>query len=230
MNTTFTISDLYSRGWSHFKAHWPLAIGAIIITTAIQILLSSFGYQYNMETGAESGSAIISLISMIVTTALSVGMTDLFLSMSRGEESSINQLYKTVTFSKFFSYLFASLLFMTMFILGLILFIIPGIIVIIVFYPYYYFIIDNDDDAIKSLKRSREVTKGNRWKIFGLILTLIILNLLGTIALLIGLLVTIPLTIFIGVELYKALIGETGTKEIESEEVVVEDIQEPAVQ
>ena len=209
MNTTFTISDLYARGWSHFKAHWQLALGAIIIVCGIQLILNIFGYQYDMRTGAESGSIVVSLLALLITIGLSIGITDLFLSMSRGEESSIDQLYKSITVSKFFSYIFASLIYGFMTFLGFILFIIPGIILTLMFYPYFYFIVDQDADAIQALSDARKATKGSRLKILVLLLSLGVLNLLGMIALLVGLLVTIPLTMFIFIELYKSLIGET---------------------
>jgi len=162
-----------------------------------------------MRTGAESGSIVVSLLALLITIGLSIGITDLFLSMSRGEESSIDQLYKSITVSKFFSYIFASLIYGFMTFLGFILFIIPGIILTLMFYPYFYFIVDQDADAIQALSDARKATKGSRLKILVLLLSLGVLNLLGMIALLVGLLVTIPLTMFIFIELYKSLIGET---------------------
>lgn len=219
MKTNISISELYGRGWRTFKAKWPHALSAIIILIGIQSIFSYFGYQYDPETSVESGSILVTIVGMAVSIIFSIGVTDYFLSLSRGEDASIEQLYKAVTVKKFFSYLFAAILFGAMIVAGMILFIIPGIIVMMVFYPYYYFVVDKDVDAIESLRMARDVTKGNRWKIFFLVLTLIALNLLGLLILLVGLLVTIPLSMLIGVELYRALIGEVPTQDDESPEV-----------
>jgi uncharacterized membrane protein len=52
------------------------------------------------------------------------------------------------------------------------------------------------------------LTKGNRWKLFQLSLALLLLNILGLLALLVGLFVTIPVSFIAMVHAYRALKGE----------------------
>jgi hypothetical protein len=58
------------------------------------------------------------------------------------------------------------------------------------FYYFYFALIDRDCGAIKSLALSRDITRGNRLTLFGLMLVLIILNFGGLLACCIGVLFT----------------------------------------
>ena len=60
------------------------------------------------------------------------------------------------------------------------------------FWPYI--LIDQNKQIIESIKESYHITKGKKWKIFGIFLLLVILNVVGVV-LLIGGFVTIPMTI-----------------------------------
>ncbi len=75
----------------------------------------------------------------------------------------------------------------------------------IAFSFYQYIIIDQNKQIIESIKESYHITKGKKWKIFGVLLMLVILNVVGAFLLLIGLLITIPITILSEVFLYKKL-------------------------
>ncbi len=68
-----------------------------------------------------------------------------------------------------------------------------------------YILIDQNKQIIESIKESYHITKGKKWKIFGILLLLAILNVVGAVLLLVGLLVTIPMTILSFVFLYKKL-------------------------
>ncbi len=68
-----------------------------------------------------------------------------------------------------------------------------------------YILIDQNKQIIESMKESYHITKGKKWKIFGILLLLAILNVVGAVLLFVGLLVTIPMTILSFVFLYKKL-------------------------
>lgn len=70
---------------------------------------------------------------------------------------------------------------------------------------YSYFIIDKEYGPIEALKQSWTATKGNYWRLVLLSLATVGLNLLGALALLIGLLWTIPTTSIATASVYKKL-------------------------
>jgi hypothetical protein len=75
----------------------------------------------------------------------------------------------------------------------------------IAFSFFSYIIIDQNKQIIESIKESYHITKGKKWKIFGVLLMLGILNVVGAFLILLGLLITIPITILSMVFLYKKL-------------------------
>lgn len=71
------------------------------------------------------------------------------------------------------------------------------------------------------------MTKGHRGKLFLLILAIILFNILGMFALLIGLLVTIPMTMLIYSHAYRQLDPEVNTvREVQDEEKIEVAIEE----
>ena len=224
-----SISSLFSQGWSDFKQHWKVALGSFIILAIIQIVLSSFGYQIDPVTGEESGSRLMTLVGTLASVFLTIGITKLYIALSRDEEASIKDMFTSTNASTFVNYLVASILYGIMVFIGFLFIIIPGIILVCVFYPYYYYIIDKGAGILESFSLAKDATKGHRMTIFVTILAIALLNIVGLLALVIGLLVTLPLSMLIGVRLYRALLHEDSESRplVEEEEIIeVESIEE----
>ena len=88
---------------------------------------------------------------------------------------------------------------------GLILLVVPGIYLALRLQFYSYYIIDKNAGSIDSLKMSWKATEGNVINIFLFELLLIGINILGAIALVVGLLVTIPVSVIAVTLLYRKL-------------------------
>jgi len=73
-----------------------------------------------------------------------------------------------------------------------------------------FLVIDKGLGPVASLKESWRITKGSKWELFILIIVLAVLNLLGAIALLIGLFITIPVTALATVHAYRTLEHKAG--------------------
>ena len=99
----------------------------------------------------------------------------------------------------------ASILYGLIVLAGFVLLVIPGIYLALRLQFYSYYIIDKDAGAIDSLKMSWKVTEGNMINIFLFMLLLVALNILGAIVLLVGLLVTIPVSFVAVTLLYRKL-------------------------
>jgi uncharacterized membrane protein len=94
--------------------------------------------------------------------------------------------------------------------LGLILLIVPGIILGLGLSMSVYLVLDRGMEPVPAMKESWRMTKGNRFKIFLMCLVVIGVNLLGILALVIGLIVSIPVTTLAMVHVYRALSGVTA--------------------
>jgi uncharacterized membrane protein len=88
---------------------------------------------------------------------------------------------------------------------GFILLVVPGIYLALRLQFYSFYVVDKNAGITDSLKMSWEATKGNTLNIFLFVLILIALNILGAIALLVGLLVTIPVSFIAVALLYRKL-------------------------
>lgn len=91
--------------------------------------------------------------------------------------------------------------------IGLILLIVPGIILAIIFVFYGFHIVDTGStDPIGALRRSAEITRGHRWQLFLLGLVLLGINILGLLALIIGVLFTSGISLLAIAHVYRRLV------------------------
>lgn len=78
---------------------------------------------------------------------------------------------------------------------GFCLLVIPGIYWSIRLYMFPWVLVDKDVGPFEAMRQSWEMTRGSCWNFFLLALLLGAVNILGMIALLFGLLITVPLSI-----------------------------------
>ena len=89
-------------------------------------------------------------------------------------------------------------------IVGLILFIIPGIIFAIKLQFVDYLIVDKKM-GIDSLSKSWNMTKGVKWNLFLLWILIALINIAGALLLLVGLFITVPLSVVATAYVYRKL-------------------------
>jgi uncharacterized membrane protein len=108
---------------------------------------------------------------------------------------------------------------------GMVLLIVPGIYLALAFAVAPYALVDKNLKCVPALKASMELTTGHKWHLLGFIIVLIAINIVGAILLLIGLLVTIPISVLATSHLYLILSGAEEMVEVEEngEEVPVEE-------
>ena len=88
---------------------------------------------------------------------------------------------------------------------GFLLLIVPGFIVSMGLAFVAYIVVDRGLGPIEAMKESWRVTKGHKWQLFLLFLALIGINLLGVAALVVGLLVSVPITMLAAAHAYRTL-------------------------
>jgi len=160
------------------KDKWGLAIGTFLI----YLLITSF-------PGSTRSS--LSIVSLIIGGPFALGAASFSLSISRGKEARLEQIFQG--FNHFTKALVAYLLVLLYVILWALLLIVPGIIAGLGYSMTFYIL--SDDPLLKAedaLKKSKAMMLGYKLKLFYLILWFFLLALLCILTLGIGFLWFIP--------------------------------------
>lgn len=206
---SFSIEEAVLFGWHSFKARpW-----FFIAITALTIFVSSIGNntdEYELQTAPFHVTAVFGLVALLAALAnliLSIGSQKIFLKTEAGEKPEFKELFAHANL--FFKVLFGIILYILIVLGGLILFIVPGIIFAIRYGFQYILIIDRGMGPIEALKESAKLTRGIRWHLLLFAVALGLVNVLGVLALGVGLLVSVPVTNLAIVHVYKKLLSHT---------------------
>lgn len=217
---TFNIRSLFRESWNSYKNYWRIFL-LIFLTFAIVKSFSFVGMSdpqgIFLYTGTES------LLSFAVLSWIGIGYIRFLLNIADGEQARYRDLFHGVKSPEQFAYfILVNIVYTAVVALGFVLLIIPGIILAIGFMFVSYYIAENRLGFSAAFHSSWEITKGHRWKLFGLLILLVFLNLAGALLLGIGLLVTIPLSQLIITRLFRHLEGIPIPEPLASEKMIEE--------
>ena len=191
----FSAMDSLKFGWETFlKRPSFLVVVMAVVGIAIMIL-----------NALSRGSGLLSFLVAIIGLFVGMGLINFALKAQKD--------VKSVEFAdlwypqKFWYYLGAVILVAIAVVVGFILIIIPGIIAISMFAFVKYIVIDKDMGPIEALKESMRITEGHRLEVLLLIVMSIVINIIGLLPLMLGLLVTVPVTILAYANAYRTLEG-----------------------
>lgn len=193
-NRSFSIGYMIKLGWAKFKAHPLTWVSTVLLTTFISILHFFFNYwlsEHDVNAVRHILFPLLAFLYFLVEVGLNLGLTYMGLRAARGEHIHMGHLF--YRFQYVFHYLIASLLYIFILCVGLLLFFFPAAIWASRFSLYIYFIIDQGVGPIKALKKSSETTYGAKWDIFAFFLTGFCLISITALPLLIGLVITKPI-------------------------------------
>lgn len=186
-NPPFLIGEALRFGWEKTQSHSAVLFQAMLALFALQIA-SSIVDKVLRDT-VEGFLAMLAL--GVVSVIISAGFAVMTLKIAKGEHTTYKDLvpparlvwhYFCVSFS-------AGLLI----VLGLVLLILPGLYLIARFSMARFAVIEGAGIK-KSFAESGALTHEIKWHLLGFLLTLILLNILGALALLVGLLITVPVS------------------------------------
>ena len=161
-------------------------------------------FQLLQRDSGAGGRFVLSLISFVLGQLIAIGWIKIALDITDGRP--VNAQAVLDKFRLVLPYLVAALLYALMVGIGLILLIVPGIIAAVVFAFYGFHIVDTGStDPVGALRRSAEITRGNRWRLFLFGLMLIGINLLGILLLIVGLLFTSGISLLAIAYVYRRL-------------------------
>jgi uncharacterized membrane protein len=194
-------------GWETFKRRPWFFIGATLIIIVVSGLVEGFTRAIDaaVSGSADEPTLIGSLVSLAAGTLVNMGATAFYLAAHDNPDAvNLSALWHPRPFLKFLA---ASILLGLAVVVGLILLIIPGIIFALMFMFTTFIVIEREFGPIDAMKESRRITHGHKWQLLGFMLLLVLINLLGMAVLLVGLLISIPVSSLAFAHAYRVLGG-----------------------
>jgi len=202
MNHSLTVQSCFLFAWKTFKARPWLFVGSSLIYAVVQLILGTIEHKLP--------GLVSALISLVAGTLLALGLMSLYLKAHDDVRSATFSLLWNP--KPFWQYLATSIVMGIIVVVGLLLLIVPGVILALAFSFAPYIVIERKVWPMEALKESWRLTKGHWLKLFLLALTITALNIVGAMVLLVGLLVTAPLSILAMVHAYRTLSGHTSSE------------------
>lgn len=211
--------DVVSTSWKIFQAEMGQTIGGVIV---FYLLTGACGIPSNMlntiastleSEGEQDAAAIFGLLSLMFLPLsvagqifFQVGLTRLLLNIARGQQAPLSDLFSGAQY--FWRMLGASILYGLMIAAGTLACIIPGIILGLMFLPYTFVLVDQNVGVLECLSRAKDITKNNLLALVWLVLVSFGINLLGMLALCVGLIFTVPLSMLFLAVAYCKMTGQ----------------------
>ncbi|EKE25782.1 MAG: hypothetical protein ACD_5C00036G0004 [uncultured bacterium] len=198
-----SIEEAFNFAWNVFRRNKKFLLSLTIVYVLVLIAESM------LQKAVEKDSTILFLVnifSAVVNIFIGIGLIQIFLKVSRGQESKISELFGSMRF--FWKIIGGYILYGLILLVGYLLLIIPGIIWQIKYSYFAYLIIDKDMGPIQAIKESGKITYGFKWKLFFLQIVVLLILLAGLLMLGIGFLVAYPIALLMMAYVYRTLIGE----------------------
>lgn len=216
-NHHWTIKGLLMFGWEKTKEHYLFILGLIVGVIILEAITSW-----------------IPVVKTIVSFLVTIAVISVFLDMVKGHAPHYKDLLKPFGNYKITWHYFLGTLLLVLgfgllagiaailalpslaihsylpfaFVIGILIGCVALYAAVRVQFFRYYIVEDENINPVEAIKKSWHITRNRFWRLFGFIVVLGLLNLLGLIALVIGLLFTIPISIIAYTKLYKDLSSE----------------------
>ena len=178
----FSKGEAIKFGWDTTTGNLGLFIVALVIVVAIGLMPM-----------VASGSLVVAVVAAVLNLVVGIGVMRMALRFVDGEKGELVDLFSKIPL--IVTYLIASFVVGIVVTVGFCLLILPGIYWAVRLYMFPWVIVDKEVGPFEAIRQSWSMTEGSFWNLFLLGFLLCLINILGTMALLIGLLVTIPLSV-----------------------------------
>ncbi len=181
-----------------------LFVVVLLVYAAMGILQAVFTFGHNFLL-----LIIVVILRIAVSLIISMGLIKITLEFVDKKKPQLSDLFYTKSLLNFF---LVNLIKGFIVFIGLILLVIPGIIFSIKLQFAEYLVIDKNKSVVDALNGSWEMTKGVKWNLFLFGILLFLINVLGFVLLLVGLLFTVPLTMVAEAFVFRKLLSQSSLK------------------
>jgi uncharacterized membrane protein len=198
----FSKKEAINIGFKLAKKNIIFFIGIFVIVVVISSISSAIQIGLAFEKQPML-YILLNVLAFIVNAIIGIGLIKISLEFIDNRKPKFSDLFYTQPLVNF---ILAGLIRGVITFIGFILFIIPGIIFSIRLQYVTYLIVDKNLHPVEAIKKSWKMTKGNTWNLFFFGILLFLVNVLGAILLLVGLFVTVPLTMLATTFVYRKLL------------------------
>ena len=198
----FSKKEAIKFGFGLAKKHILFFIGIFIIVALFSGLSTSLKNLVNAQREPLL-YGILYITLFIINMVIGIGLIKIVLEFIDEKKPKFSDLfyYKPIV-----NYFIASIIQGILSLVGFILLIIPGIIISTRLQYVSYLIVDKKLKPVDAVKKSWSITHGNTWNLFFFGILLGLINLLGLIFLVVGLFVTVPLSMLAVAFVYRKLL------------------------
>jgi len=198
----FSKSEAILFGWNTLKKNFRFFLGMLAIVLVVNVLvglvISSFS-----EEAPKVLVMVVSVISWVLDLLISIGVIKITLKFCDQEPTTYRDLFSA--YRLLLNYLVGSIVYGIIVAIGFVFLIIPGIYLAVKYQFYEYLIVDKGMGPIEAIKRSGVLTEGVKRNLVLFWLALVGINILGLIALGVGLIATVPVSWLANAYVYRRL-------------------------
>ena len=198
----FSKSEAVLFGWNTLKKNFGFFLGMLAIVVAINLLVGLVMSSFSEEAPKVLVIAV-SAISWILDLLISMGVIRITLKFCDQEQATYRDLFSA--YRLLLNYLVGSIVYGIMVAIGFVFLIAPGIYLAVKYQFYDYLIVDKGMGPIEAIKRSGVLTEGVKRNLVLFWLALVGINILGLIALGVGLIATVPVSWLANAYVYRRL-------------------------
>jgi hypothetical protein len=213
------IKECIRFGWTAFKTRPFYFAGIFLLFAIIQQIFNYPSNDKNLLSQHDPWMIGLSIVALIVSVLIDMLLRSFALHVHDNPRTAT--LRESWVPGVMVQYMLAAFLVGLSVVCGFVLLIVPGILFAMALLFTPYLVLEKKLGPITAMKESIALTKGHRMQLFGLTLAIILLNVLGFVALFVGLLVTLPVSMFALAHAYRTLSGNAAVERAgESAEVV----------
>ena len=198
----FSKSEAILFGWNTLKKNFRFFLGMLAIVVVVNVLvglvISSFS-----EEAPKVLVMVASVISWVLDLLISIGVIKITLKFCDQEQATYRDLFSA--YRLLLNYIVGSIVYGIIVAIGFVFLIIPGIYLAVKYQFYEYLIVDKGMGPIEAIKRSGVLTEGVKRNLVLFWLALVGINILGIIALGVGLIATVPVSWLANAYVYRRL-------------------------
>ncbi len=202
MNDAFSKAEALRFGWETLKAHLGFFLGLMLLILGLNFL-PELGRRQTLEA-APLLALVWTLCGYLIQMATQMGLVRISLRLVDGRQPRYGELFEDL--ANFGRYVAGNLLFLLIILGGLLLLVIPGVIWSIKYQFVPFLIVDRNIGIKKAFQESAGITLGARRELFLFFLLVMGINLLGLMAFVVGLFVTLPATMIAYSFVYRKLL------------------------
>ncbi len=203
-----SIREIITYSYNMVTSNWTAVFTLLAIVIAFYAPFSLFGYivdEDGLNVAMPWGIVLtVTLVSWVVQMHVDSNRIEYMTQLVSGKKPD-PELFKKIDKKRIIEFLKGTLMYIGIMLVGLVLFVIPGIVWAVKYSLWQYVLVNENVSAREALKRSGEITSGYKGMLFGLGLFMTLLTLVGMIPLLLGLILIVPMNWIAEIYVYTKL-------------------------